>query len=315
MQVAVQPLDKLPNGDRLCFDDGFHDQLAGGIHHRDSGRFLVNVQSNVFCTFHDGCSFLLQGQRQRHKLTSKGASFYNASYTRRMNDLRKTGFRFFRYNSCHDCVASPSPRVDRQLFSLPRGPRPRKLGSPSATARFARATVSLSIDCPAQAVLGCVENVLVCRSQSRAGFSASQSESLLLQSLFTLPVASAMVLSTLAGGQHVARTGAQSRAGVSGIAVLRWGLSADRNATARASVGDDDEPLCNARCISAACLAEPVRKPQLDRFCGVVELCARGCHVVPSVPQYDRTSRTDRRGCVRRHRCSLDRAGSSKAAS
>jgi len=29
--------------------------------------------------------------------------------------------------------------MDRQLFSLPRGPRPRKLGSPSATARFARA--------------------------------------------------------------------------------------------------------------------------------------------------------------------------------
>src|SRR5215469_3568886 len=149
------------------------------------------------------------------------------------------------------------------------------------------------------------------RSQSRAGFSASQSESLLLQSLFTLPVASAMVLWTLAGGQHVARTGAQSRAGVSGIAVLRWRLSADRNATARACVSDDDESLCNARCISAACLAEPVRKPQLDRFCGVVELCARGCHVVPSVPQYE--SRTDRRGCVRRHRCSLDRAGSSKA--
>jgi hypothetical protein len=45
MQVAVQPLDKLPNGDRLCFDDGFHDQLAGGIHHRDRDR-------NKFRTFH-----------------------------------------------------------------------------------------------------------------------------------------------------------------------------------------------------------------------------------------------------------------------
>src|SRR6516162_237922 len=94
MQVAVQPLDNLRNGDRLCFDDGFHDQLAGGIHHRDSGRFLVNVQSNVFCTFHDGCSFLLQGQRQRHKLTSKGASFYNALYTRRMNSCIKTTLHF-----------------------------------------------------------------------------------------------------------------------------------------------------------------------------------------------------------------------------
>src|SRR5260370_20030572 len=33
------------------------------------------------------------------------------SYTCRMNDLRKTGFRFFRYNSCHDCVASTFPRL------------------------------------------------------------------------------------------------------------------------------------------------------------------------------------------------------------
>ena len=34
--------------------------------------------------------------------------------------------------------------MDRQLFSRPRGPRPRKLGSPSATARFAHATPSHS---------------------------------------------------------------------------------------------------------------------------------------------------------------------------
>jgi hypothetical protein len=52
MQVAVQPLDKLPNGDRLCFDDGFHDQLAGGIHHRDRDRVFVHVQANKFRTFH-----------------------------------------------------------------------------------------------------------------------------------------------------------------------------------------------------------------------------------------------------------------------
>ena len=41
------------------------------------------------------------------------------SYTRRMNDLRKTGFRFFRYNSCHDCVASTFPRLVGQHFPFP----------------------------------------------------------------------------------------------------------------------------------------------------------------------------------------------------
>jgi hypothetical protein len=40
------------------------------------------------------------------------------SYTRRMNDLRKTGFRFFRYNSCHDCVASTFPRLVGRLVSV-----------------------------------------------------------------------------------------------------------------------------------------------------------------------------------------------------
>src|SRR6516164_11352879 len=94
-----------------------------------------------------------------------------------MNELRKTGFRFFRYNSCHDCVAPASPWVDRQLFSLPRGPRPRKLGSPPATARFARATASHSIDCSAQAVLACVENVLVwVEEASRLGYSPNRCE-------------------------------------------------------------------------------------------------------------------------------------------
>src|SRR6516164_9404776 len=69
------------------------------------------------------------------------------------------------------------PRVDRQLFSLPRGPHPRKLGSPSATARFARTTASHSIDCPAQAVLGCVENALVwVEEASRLGYSPNRRE-------------------------------------------------------------------------------------------------------------------------------------------
>ena len=67
--------------------------------------------------------------------------------------------------------------MDRQLFSLPRGPRPRKLGSPPATARFTRATASHSIDCPAQAVLGGVEKVLVWMEEaSRLGYSPKRRE-------------------------------------------------------------------------------------------------------------------------------------------
>src|SRR6516164_9151729 len=76
-----------------------------------------------------------------------------------------------------DCVASTSPWVDHQLFSLPPGPRPRKLGSPSAIAGSACATASHSIDCPAQAVLGGVENVLVwVEEASRLGYSPKRRE-------------------------------------------------------------------------------------------------------------------------------------------
>ena len=61
---------------------------------------------------------------------------------------------------------------DYSFFSLPRGPRPRKPGSPSATTRFAHATASHSFDCPAQAVLGCVEKVVVrVEETSRLGYS------------------------------------------------------------------------------------------------------------------------------------------------
>jgi hypothetical protein len=93
------------------------------------------------------------------------------SYTRRMNDLRKTVFRFFRYNSCHDCVASTFPRLVGQRFPFPGGPRPREPRSPSAIAGSARATTSPSINCPAQAVLGCVENVLVRVDQALSSWS------------------------------------------------------------------------------------------------------------------------------------------------
>src|SRR5712691_11232927 len=62
-------------------------------------------------------------------------------------------------------------------FRSRKGSRPRKLGSPSATASPARQTTSPSIDCPAQAVLGRIENVLVRVDEaSRPGHSENRGE-------------------------------------------------------------------------------------------------------------------------------------------
>ena len=64
-----------------------------------------------------------------------------------------------------------------QRFPFPEGSRPRILGSPSATASPARQTTSPSIDCPAQAVLGRIENVLVRVDEaSRLGHSENRRE-------------------------------------------------------------------------------------------------------------------------------------------
>src|SRR5271167_1791300 len=90
---------------------------------------------------------------------------------------RKARFGLFRYDSGYDRVAPTFPRPDGQRFSLPRGPRPRKSGSPSTIASSARATTSPSTDCPSQAVLGCIENVLVRMEEaSRLGYSSNRPE-------------------------------------------------------------------------------------------------------------------------------------------
>ena len=46
----------------------------------------------------------------------------------------KARFGLFRYDSGYDRIAPTFPRLDGQRFPLPRGPRPRKSGSPSAIA-------------------------------------------------------------------------------------------------------------------------------------------------------------------------------------
>src|SRR5258708_33486272 len=62
-------------------------------------------------------------------------------------------------------------------FRSRKGSRPRKPGSPSAIAGPARQTTSPSIDCPAQAVLGGVDNVLVRMDEaSRLGHSENRRE-------------------------------------------------------------------------------------------------------------------------------------------
>jgi len=57
---------------------------------------------------------------------------------------------------------------------------------------------------------------------------------------------------------------------------------------------------------------KPVRAPQPDRLCGVVELCARHCHECAGIPKFHRSQRTDWVGCVHPDWRSLDRVGSSK---
>src|SRR5580700_9386486 len=94
-----------------------------------------------------------------------------------MNDLAKSSLRTVPIDSCHDRVDPACPRLDGQHFPFPGGSRPRKPGSPSAIAGPARQTTSPSIDCPAQAVLGGVENVLVRMDEaSRLGHSENRRE-------------------------------------------------------------------------------------------------------------------------------------------
>jgi hypothetical protein len=56
LELSLMPfpgcVSQMPDGHRLRFDDGFHDYLPSGIHHRDRDGFFVNVHANKFRTFH-----------------------------------------------------------------------------------------------------------------------------------------------------------------------------------------------------------------------------------------------------------------------
>jgi hypothetical protein len=94
---------------------------------------------------------------------------------------------------------------------------------------------------------------------------------------------------------------------------LRCRLPANSDDEARPRTGDDDEPVRNARRLPAARIPQPVRAPQPDRLCGVVELCARHCHECAGIPKFHRSQGTDWVGRVHPDWRSLDRVGSSKA--
>jgi hypothetical protein len=52
LQVSAQPVDKLQNRAGFRFDDGFHHQLPGRIHHRDRNAFLVNIHADILFAIH-----------------------------------------------------------------------------------------------------------------------------------------------------------------------------------------------------------------------------------------------------------------------
>jgi hypothetical protein len=46
-QITSQPDKELHNGAGLGFDDGFHQQFPGAIHHRNGNRFFVNIHPDI----------------------------------------------------------------------------------------------------------------------------------------------------------------------------------------------------------------------------------------------------------------------------
>src|SRR5712692_4465382 len=76
VQAPAQSLDKLENGAGLGFDDGFHHQLARRIQDRDRDRFLVNIQADILCAIHRGCSFLKGLRRTLQTYSKRGALLY-----------------------------------------------------------------------------------------------------------------------------------------------------------------------------------------------------------------------------------------------
>ena len=73
VQVSAQPLDELQNGCRFRFDDGFHQQLAGGIQDRDRDRCLVNVQANILVSIHGALLLVSTGGGNTENLPPRGA--------------------------------------------------------------------------------------------------------------------------------------------------------------------------------------------------------------------------------------------------
>src|ERR1700680_2896601 len=76
-QSSAQARKELKNGRRFGLEDGFHDQLTGGIPHRDHDGCLMNVEPNILFTVHKGAPFV-SDDVNHHNLLQQVAPFYNA---------------------------------------------------------------------------------------------------------------------------------------------------------------------------------------------------------------------------------------------
>src|SRR5438132_14366506 len=79
-QSSAQSREELQDGCCLRFQDGFHDNLALGIHHRHGDRCLMNIEPNILFTDHSGCYFR-RWSCATITTYSQGAPFYNAIST------------------------------------------------------------------------------------------------------------------------------------------------------------------------------------------------------------------------------------------
>src|SRR5882672_170288 len=126
-------------------------------------------------------------------------------------------------------------------------------------------------------------------------------------------------LRDLAGGDHVARTSAESCVGGGGTALFGWdlslgGISIETDGAGTRARTDVSWRLYHARDFRVAGSAESVGESQHDRLRSMVESCARrGYGGAGSLHSERSRTLADRRGCVWSHRCSSGCAGSGKA--
>ena len=115
-------------------------------------------------------------------------------------------------------------------------------------------------------------------------------------------------------GKHESRTGSKNRVGAGRIALFGISVSPGDVYATRSCDVHDVQPLRHAWGFLASGNPQPIGESQPDRLHRMVQLRSRRDHGHSGIAQHDCTWRTDRRGCSRGYRRSLDRAGTSEAA-